>query len=174
MLNSVQSSSEATSGSTSADLVWPLFQLAGRSSPDSSSPAEVNAANSSQETKVRIGVLIGVLCAMFVVVWSVLICRARRQRAIAKALEKQYRIDRYNLDVERAAGQHQPVGRVPTPESQRSSFTGGSTVAATQHNESSRIFTPSPLYSRPQADSYVIVNYSSPNLNPPPPAYTRP
>ncbi|KAG8936701.1 hypothetical protein FRC00_008134, partial [Tulasnella sp. 408] len=97
---------------------------------------------------------------MFVVVWSVLICRARRRKAFAKALEKQNRIDQYHIDVERAGVQHQHPSRVATPESQVPFVRGSSTprtsdVAAPQYYEGSPMFTPSPLYSQQHANSYV-------------------
>lgn len=176
MFSSVQSSSKANFHLTSADLGSRLFRFAVRSTPDSSSPAEVHG-HSAHDTRVRTGILVGVLCTMFVVVWSVLICRARRRKAYAKA--KEYRIDQYKIDVERGAVQHQHPSRVATPESQVPFVRGSSTprtsdVAAPQYYEGSPMFTPSPLYSQQHANSYLIVNHSSPNLNPPPPAYTRP
>ncbi|KAG8902751.1 hypothetical protein FRC01_009480, partial [Tulasnella sp. 417] len=179
MFNSVQSPSKATSRLTSPDLGLALFRFVARSTSDPNSPAEVNRANSAHETKVRTGILIGVLCTMFVVVWSVLICRAKRRRAFLKALEKQNRIDQYNPDVERAAGQHQQLDGVAWPQSRvpsvhSSSSAGRGDMAAPQYSERPPMFPPSPFYPQQQLDSYVIVNHSSPNLHPPPPAYTRP
>ncbi|KAG8944064.1 hypothetical protein FRC04_002204 [Tulasnella sp. 424] len=178
MLASVQSSSDSIVRSTPTDLTLRLVKFAARSAPESTPSAEANTANASalsHEPKVRTIILIVVLCTMFLVVWSVLICRARRRRAnSAKDLEKQYP---YEYGTESAARRHQNFGAVARPESQvpiMHSSSSTSDFAASQYRESPPMFNPSPLYSQKQLSSSVILNHSSAELNPPPPAYTKP